>query len=758
MKKIFIPIIAFIFLLSGTIMTSSFFSFASEGEEEIARIYEGEDFINAINSDNFESENLTIVLENDIDFGEVDLKSAYETEKIFRGTFDGNGQTISNLTLGSGTNNYGLFPKAEGAEIKDLKISGKIAFNFNDDTMQKYAGILVGQATNVYIHNCEFIYDSLTKEDTLTPISLNVGSNLVFGVVAGRVNSKSGGQSEISDCVSYYDVDVSYLQNTLSYLGGIVGQLQAGSKIKNVLNWGNYTLQDNIIGQTGDNEQFIGGIVGNLASSTILNCGYAGVITNNSSLLLKCQMGAIVGKFDNGRVAYSYWTQGAIMATGAGTVEQNQYLQQVAQINENFLRNTDNFDIVELCFNFDTIWCLKNSRIVLQRFQTFNYSINEMFDNTGVLSNAVIKTSEDNEGASSQQVQYGKSLTITISYNTQYYGYYTLDSVLLQGEALSRDYYQAQEIVSEDNLLIGYDIQLDVNDVTDGTYSFTLSPSIYQCQVKISDEAALNNQGGVSAGSNYIDSLSINFTYQTRIQEISARGEGIYTFSHWELYYKAAGDGSGEYTSLVDNFEDANSSLLSISFGIAPFDQEFLLVAYFTSENAILIDINDYQNVGIKSVTINEKLYEGEPIAVSNSDTNVRVKLVTNAKYLLDEEIFLSSIAKLYGQDLEELGIVMTSDPIEDEQTQETTYNFRLNMNLVQELEDKSISLSFVTEKDNSQYNQQMLFVYIFVPIGVALIVGVTVFLIVRRVRSGKGKTGAKKQKEKETSYKDFYM
>ena len=51
-----------------------------------------------------------------------------------------------------------------------------------------------------------------------------------------------------------------------------------------------------------------------------------------------------------------------------------------------------------------------------------------------------------------------------------------------------------------------------------------------------------------------------------------------------------------------------------------------------------------------------------------------------------------------------------------------------------------------------------MLFVYIFVPIGVALIVGVTVFLIVRRVRSGKGKTGAKKQKEKETSYKDFYM
>ena len=96
MKKFFIPMIAFIFLLSGATAASSFVSQAQDGEEEVVKIYDGEDFVSAITSENFEDENLTIILENDIDFSEVDLKTAYETEKVFKGTFDGNGQTISN--------------------------------------------------------------------------------------------------------------------------------------------------------------------------------------------------------------------------------------------------------------------------------------------------------------------------------------------------------------------------------------------------------------------------------------------------------------------------------------------------------------------------------------------------------------------------------------------------------------------------------------------------------------------------------------
>ena len=761
MKKFFIPMIAFIFLLSGATAASSFVSQAQDGEEEVVKIYDGEDFVSAITSENFEDENLTIILENDIDFSEVDLKTTYETEKVFKVTFDGNGQTISNLTLSSNTNNYGLFPRANGAEIKDLKISGQITFDLAADTMQKYVGVLVGQGENVNIHNCEFVFDDASVEGASNQaISLNINSNIIFGGIAGRLSSTSGGQSKISDCISYYDLNVTFEYNTLSYIGGLVGQLQAGSMITNCLNYGDILVQDNISGQSGANSQFIGGIIGNLASSSSLNCCFAGEISDNSDSLSNYNAGAITGEYgSNARLSFCYWTQGGIMATGAGTIEQNQYLQQVEQINEDFLRNTSNFDIVELCFNFDTIWCLKDSRIALQRFQTFSYSLNSILDNTGVLNSAVIKTSLEGEGASSQQAQYGQNLIITISYNEQYYGYYTLGNVLLQGEALSRDYYQADPITNDDNLVIGYNIYVDVNDVTDGTYSFSLNASTYNCQVKVSDEAALNGQGGVSAGSNYIDSLSINFTYQTRTQEISARGEGIYTFSHWELYYKADGDGDGEYSALVEDFEGAQSSSLSISFGIAPFDQEFLLVAYFSSENAILVDVADYQNAGIKSVSVNDQLYQGESIAVSNTDTNVRIRLVTNANYVLDEQLFLSSIADLYGQDVEDLGIVETSDPITDEQTQETTYNFRLNMNLVQELEDQNLTLSFVTTQDNSHYNQQMLFVYIFVPIGVALIAGIVIFIIIRHTRGGgKGKSGSKKQKVKEASYKDYYM
>lgn len=761
MKKIIFSILAIVLLFGVGITTSDFISFAEdESQEQVINVYNTDDFISIFSNEMYESENLIIKLKEDLDFSGIDLSDIYKSNKVFKGQFDGNGHIISNLTLTSQNNYYGLIPRANGAVIKDLKVCGNINFQLQENNQQKYIGVLVGQGENVKIYNCEFDNVSLDGQN-VDNINLNITSNIVFGGIIGSVKSSissSTQQSIISDCVFYYDLNFNFKYDTLAYLGGLVGELQAGSKIKNCLNFGDITINEENSLVSVYNSQFVGGIIGEAVSANCVNNCFAGIITININVLSNLSFGAIIGDLSNTNSYLSscYWTQSDLAGIGQGE-NVNDNFKLINAINSEFLTNYNNFDIIELSFDFDTIWCLRNSKICLQRFQSFNYSINKILDNAGILKSAIIKTSEDDEGQLNSTVNYGAPLIIRIEYNDQYIGYYTLGTIYLQGESLNKSYYSYQPILDEKNNVKGYDIYLTVNDVTDGTYSFSLVASSYKCLVKISDEAKLNSQGGVSAGSNYIESLNIDFTYQTRTQVISAQGNGIYTFSYWELYYKAEDDAEGEYTILNEDFEDANSSSLSISFGVSPYNREFMLIAYFSSENAILVDFTNYQNEGIKSISLNDKVYEGQSIAVSNTDTTVRIKLITNSYYLLNVELFLQSVADLYGQNIEDLGIVQTSDPITDELTHETTYNFRLNMNAIKNIEDNLLSISFVVEKDNTQYNQKMLFVYIFVPIGVAIVLGVGIYLIIKFTRGGK-KSSARKEKKKEDNYKDFYI
>ena len=728
-----------------------------------------EKFINTFSSSEFANDDVKIVLAEDLDFEEVsdeEMAEMFQTERVFQGEFDGDGHTISNITLSGGetSNNIGLFANANGAVIKNLKISGSVTFDFGENVSQTInAGVLVGRGQNVQIDNCELDnIKIITSEDesqtiehqTLTiPVSSNINFGGLIGLATSAISDTQTRTTVISNCVSYYSINLNLQQNCLVYAGGLIGNLESGSIIKNSLYFGDITLTNSITGTSGTNTQYIGGIVGNLGGSTIVNTAFAGNIEPGDTSLDVC-IGAIAGRsVGAGSLSYSYWTVGGIVACGQGNIEQNDHLKQVEQIDESFLKNAENFDIIELTFNFDTIWCLRDSRICLQRFLNFDY----MFSGTNnYLTSQVFVTNDEETGESHKNLKYGKSLTIKLRFNEQFYNYYSLGSVILQGSTLARSNYTAQEVLDDDSgALIGYDIALTVNDMTDGAYDFVMAPVRFVCQVRVSDEAMENDQGGVSVGSSYLDQLPLTFTYQTRAQQISARGEGIYTFSHWELYYRSEADTEGQYSELVPHFDDARSSNLSINFGESPFNREFMLVAYFSSENAIQIDVSNFDSEGIKSVTINNELYEGTPIVVSHTDSNVSLVLVTNPNYLLNEEMFLSSIASLYGVAVEDLGVVSVSDPYTDPQTQETTYRFRLNMNSAVNVQDRSISLSFVVEEDNSSRQNGLLFVYIFVPLGVALIALVVVLIVLKKRKGGGPKQT--KQKVKEESYKDYY-
>lgn len=130
--------------------------------------------------------------------GLVKLTTA-ENGKVFRGILDGNGFTISGISLGSSkeVENYGLFARLQNAVIMNLDITVESVHN----TQANVVGVLAGTAL-----------DSRILSITLSPVqtgeseraSVAVQGNNIVGGVVGMMF----GESYLSD-ITVNDVDVS---------------------------------------------------------------------------------------------------------------------------------------------------------------------------------------------------------------------------------------------------------------------------------------------------------------------------------------------------------------------------------------------------------------------------------------------------------------------------------------------------------------------------------------------------------------------
>ena len=186
----------------------------------------------------------------------------------FNASFDGNGFTISNLTITSTNHNYnGLF----GLTASDVTIKNLSVVNANITTSPDHSGnaiIVGGTATQNKLEN---LYASGT---------INSTKNYVGGIV-GVVNS----DTVIDSCSSVVEVTGT------ECAGGIAGVAQVNSVISNCVS------RSNIIGLNR-----VGGIVGETArDNTITNCYSESVITSTSG-----SAGGIIGTIYSGIVENSY--------------------------------------------------------------------------------------------------------------------------------------------------------------------------------------------------------------------------------------------------------------------------------------------------------------------------------------------------------------------------------------------------------------------------------------------------------------------
>lgn len=184
-------------------------------------------------------------------------------ENPFKGIFDGNGHTVSDLYINSSGSNLGLFGYVDGAEIKNVTVQGNVTGFYEEGNEQsgQYVGLVLGVGTKKSkLENCE-------SRGSVTGCS-NVGgiaglvSRSTITLCTNRATVTGSGQSSkyiggivgygkgLSFCANYADITAEG-----SSVGGLVGYVFPdinNEGMSNCMNVGNVKGKQNVGGLAGE--------------------------------------------------------------------------------------------------------------------------------------------------------------------------------------------------------------------------------------------------------------------------------------------------------------------------------------------------------------------------------------------------------------------------------------------------------------------------------------------------------------------------
>ncbi|MGD8499790.1 MAG: GLUG motif-containing protein [Phycisphaerales bacterium] len=280
----------------------------------------------------------------DIDLAGVDLFIIGKQWYPFRGTFDGNGHTISNLSYTfANAACVGLFGYAVGAEIKNL---GLIGPNL-DVEKGSFHGSLVGFLDAGVITNCYVEAGSVSGNDYVGGL---VGENSPAGTVTNcRSNCNVDGRDNVGGLAgrnggtivaSYSHASV----NGRNAIGGLVGRHYCGETV-------NCYARGDVAGQW-----YVGGLVGTNGPGTRGRTGAIHNCYSATAILGGAQKGGLLGADWGGEVHDSFWdieTSGRTTSYG-GTGKTTAEMQAASTFLEaswDFVAETENGaeDIWNIC-------------------------------------------------------------------------------------------------------------------------------------------------------------------------------------------------------------------------------------------------------------------------------------------------------------------------------------------------------------------------------------------------------------------------
>jgi pectate lyase len=201
---------------------------------------------------------------NDIDF--ANHTWTYSNHN-FKGTINGNGKTLSNLTL-HGTDRTGLFARVNNFTIFDLIID-----NFNVTSTNR-AGLLIGETdgTNVQIQNVKLMNSSVSGHSsngvgaligyTKPGNTVSINQILIENTTVTNQSSASGGLIGMTDGGHVFIADINLKGVTVrgqNRVGGLYGEIKGTVNIQ---------IERAVLDVDLLTAQYLGGIVGRNQSTT----------------------------------------------------------------------------------------------------------------------------------------------------------------------------------------------------------------------------------------------------------------------------------------------------------------------------------------------------------------------------------------------------------------------------------------------------------------------------------------------------------
>ncbi len=245
-------------------------SFVVKSAEELAYLS------SAINSGELDTTNITIRLINFIDLSNRYWTPIGTLDNPFKGTFDGNGYVIRNLTIdGAFIENKefgGLFGVCENATINDVGLENTIVQNVS------YASGLVYQAKNTRISR---IYTDGAEESLDAVISGIKGAG---GIVYNALNCSSVETDDITKGIYYsfnnLPIKTTGVSSEVVATGGLVGNLE-NSSISNSYNNVNGNIFTTALYE-GSNPRDCGNVIAGIAKG---NCSLINVFNLASNFV-----------------------------------------------------------------------------------------------------------------------------------------------------------------------------------------------------------------------------------------------------------------------------------------------------------------------------------------------------------------------------------------------------------------------------------------------------------------------------------------
>ncbi len=198
---------------------------------------------------------------------DIELTTAWTPVTIFEGTFDGQGHTISGLSLTNcasvnwGTS--GFFGQALNAEIKNLTLKGEVTNDISGVSVQLAA--FAGDLRNTLVENCT------------SYVNISTGTSSA-SIYAGAIAGVSHYGSVIKNCENYGSFVIrNQSTKALCYIGGLVGYSNHSITIDSSVN---HATIDALL--SSGHYAFVGGILGysaykgNGGTTFITNCINAG--------------------------------------------------------------------------------------------------------------------------------------------------------------------------------------------------------------------------------------------------------------------------------------------------------------------------------------------------------------------------------------------------------------------------------------------------------------------------------------------------